>query len=268
MDKKLFPGGEVVMARQQKRREHASDKAKRRVENARKKAVKREFLDKIGPATRLLIARRGFAAFAAAMLMQVGIGSAYWALVDMDKPYTDSIKNAYDITNLVDGKKWLDCEGNGMKEVFDTLVATVLLIGAVAAACKMVAYDRQVAKRTVRDVDGEIENDKWYKSDLSNDLYNIVNRHAFSSNLYSFESCFWKVHPVSRSIVKHMAELNPELFDNLLSGKTYMPSRDYAIAVVKGHLKSHPDDYKKLLAAYEYETLPKSLIQKYAAKSR
>lgn len=271
MNKKIFPGGQTKQMRdqqQERQREYraqqqaakAREKERKREQKKEEKAKKQEFLKKIGPSTRLLIARRGFTTFVAVMMLEVGFGSSMFLFRNNDsKPeanrrsYIEALKSVYNITNLADNDKWILKENDFASDAIETLVATLLALVAAGFACRNIKRDQLTAKRTANLSPFFNMSSLYY---IKNDIHHIPVKKEIT----------WKLHPISRQIIKHIAANNPTLFNELISGKVSDASRDYTLAVIKAHLKSHPEDFKKVLDVYEEESLPKSLTRKYCQR--
>ena len=279
MDKKIFPGGTTAKMREEMRKEarrkketskrlkqetRAFHKAVNAEKKQREKEARQKFLKDIGPATRLLIARRGFAAFMVAVAVEIGLGSLLWMWGNVDgsdaaKPkeyrreYLVSLKNAYNVTNLFDGDKWKRKEHDRASDATETLFAILLLIAALEIGRRHVKDDEIVAKRTLK---------VNISTGVMDDLYNIKTGHVWSPGL------LWNMHPVSRAVIKHLSSQDSMRFNALLKGKVHRASRDYTMAVIRGYLETHPDELQKVLDVYEEESLPKSLLRKYGGRTR
>lgn len=230
-----------------------------------------DFLNNIGKKTRFLIRRRSFATFLTALLLEIGLGSADWALCKdaytdyyPQTSYADALKRAYNITTLFDYNKYKRMDASGSRDGIYTIIGLILLFAAVAMARLRANADTEIAHKTISILRAEYTTPLDFEKDWVADF---LTRKDFL--LDSFDIMYrigWhrqSVHPVCKSVIENMSAQHPELFERLLAGKTLFPPRDYALAVIKGYLKSHPHDFQRVLDVYNPENLPKSLIQKY-----
>ena len=250
MDKKIFPGGDAQKCRAEKRRAAAA-----------KKAAQRKLLEDMGAATRLLVVRRGFNNFAAGLLLAFGVGSAYWGIINLElsgtehTSYTDALRRAYDVTILTDASRRAHTDASGIPDGVYTLVSIQMMAVAAAIARVGAKDDMQIAAKTVECLNGHI-----YANRLN---YSLVR------TLVGLSGCKdEKLHPICCAVIKEMSAKNPTLFRRLLSGWTFDVTRDYAISVISGYLKTHPDEFRRVLDVYDADSLPKSLMRKYSGHSR
>lgn len=252
MNQKVFPGSSKAL--------NKSEQRARQLQQKSEQAAKNKELDKkMGTMARLAIARRGFYTFTAVALLSVALGSATWgiskaAIPEKTLSYPDAFKNAYNIKNLGDKDK-----------AFDTTIAMLWLIVAAIAARANVNNNKKRARKLTRN----IESDRYCRADIDvfnsrmlSTLYREQNKDSFTVSVND------KMDAIARAIIKKFASENPEFFENVLANRISRITRDYAITVIEGHLKSHPEDFEKLLDAYVPESLPKSLVRKYGQKNR
>lgn len=277
--KQIFPGGKTAAMRkkEQEKKEavaqFAKDQKKRMKANEKNKH--KEFLKNIGPATRLLIVRRGLRDFLTVMLMSICMGSGVWFVHNQANPekkrisYTQAFKRAYDIRNLTSTDRFYHASDSEPDGIY-TIAAMLLLMTAAGVGIRRMQDDKEKAK----DFEEHILRETLFSSSTPLDdlmIYFHWVQHpnmSWRDNYYEVEQeRLWKLNPVCKSIVENMASLYPVLFERLLSGNTRFASRDYAIAVISGYLKSHPDEFQRIMDVYVGETLPKSLVRKYAKKS-
>lgn len=226
----------------------------------RAKAEKQKFLKEIGISTRLMMVRRGFTAFIAAMLLEIGLGSLVFSAVNSEnrRSYIGALKSVYNITNLTDGDKWTRKDNEFSADAVETLIATLMMMVALEYARRGMKRDRKIAQDTLYEMI-KYPNNKRPEFRMIG-LYYIKNKEFY---IPASKEISWKLHPVSRQIIKHIIANNPTIFNELISGQVRRASRDYTMTVIKAHLKLHPEDFPKVLGAYEMETLPKSLTRKY-----
>ena len=68
---------------------------------------------------------------------------------------------------------------------------------------------------------------------------------------------------------EHMAEImaryasknNPKFFENLIENPTSVKDEKMASAIIRGHIKSHPEDIQKVLDTFTIGTIPNKLYQ-------
>ena len=247
MSKKIFPGGN-----------ERAKKIATKKQDAEKRA---EFKKAIGPATRLLIARRGLTQLLLWWMVAVGFGTVIWDIENIaDKELgrehislVDAFINAHDVRNLFKVDKWVNKRaGSISSDASYTFMSMVLLFWICRFAKMRMKKDEEVAEKTLK-----------YKDSMR---YLFAETDFFRR--YDDSDLAWKLHAVSRAVIRKIAADNPELFNRLLSGEINNATRDYAITVISGWLKNHPDDFAKVADVYDINSLPKSLVRKYAPRTR
>lgn len=197
-----------------------------------------------------LLARNSMVAFAVAALIGIGAGSATYAygyLVTPSKDkypsYIDAFKHAYDVLDLTK----------------DTVIAMLLLVGAALLANCCLREERRNAKRAVKEI--LLEHNAGAENHTPSRLAYIYGESGLDLN-----NPTGKLNPICYEIIKEVSSRNPELFDALAVGDVRGPTDSYAMAVIEGYLKTHPDDFQKVLDSFE--SVPQSLICKYAGRTR
>ena len=62
-------------------------------------------------------------------------------------------------------------------------------------------------------------------------------------------------------MARHAAKNNPEFFNNLIKNPKSVQDEKMASAIIRGHLKSCPDDIQKVLDTFQIGTIPKRLYR-------
>lgn len=71
------------------------------------------------------------------------------------------------------------------------------------------------------------------------------------------------MEPEIKKLVSKMSEKDRGYFENLLAGGLDGADYEICVNIIKGHLKSHPEDYDRLVAVIDENTLPESIKKKY-----
>lgn len=212
------------------------------------KQDRKKFNKDIGPATRLLIVRRQITLFMVLMLMEIGLGSLCWAIRNQEKnvkgDYMTALKNVYDPRSFTNVDSFLE-----------TFCAWALMLMAAGLSVVHKKHDEDIARQILSDIERAFPSMRILSSLNGKDY-----------DKYGVHSTF---HPVACRVIRHRASHDPRLLNGLINGHLSAgPTRDYAMAVICGHLKSHPEDFSKILNKYEEESLPRSLVRKYGTKTR
>jgi len=87
--------------------------------------------------------------------------------------------------------------------------------------------------------------------------------HKLNLNERDIETIVEKVPDV----ISRMSEAERIYFDMLMNGEIDIASNksfcDMAVAVMEGHLKTHPEDFEQILQKFEPKSIPQSLMNKY-----
>lgn len=77
---------------------------------------------------------------------------------------------------------------------------------------------------------------------------------------------------VSQNIIKNMSADSRVYFDMILNGDISADNEkdilQLATTIMEGHLKSHPEDFKKVLAVFDTRSIPQHLIEQYKSHTK
>ncbi len=65
------------------------------------------------------------------------------------------------------------------------------------------------------------------------------------------------------TLLAKMSEMDRGYIENLLSGGLNNANFETAVAIIEGHLKSHPNDYAEIISIIDEATLPPEIVKKY-----
>lgn len=71
------------------------------------------------------------------------------------------------------------------------------------------------------------------------------------------------LEPAVRDVVSKMSELDRGYLENLLAGGLSKANYETVTAIVSGFLKSHPDEYNRIVQIIDEATLPEEVVKKY-----
>ena len=75
---------------------------------------------------------------------------------------------------------------------------------------------------------------------------------------------------IAPEIVSHMSSETRTYFDILMSGDMDYENNQYVLitakAILEGHLDSHPEDMKLVLATFKKDSLPRDIMKKFGQK--
>mgnify|MGYP003307617877 CR=1 FL=1 len=64
-------------------------------------------------------------------------------------------------------------------------------------------------------------------------------------------------------IVQNLAKKDRVFFDNFIADPTNIQKQELAIAIIKGHLKTHPNELDKLFKAFDVKSIPQDIRAAY-----
>lgn len=64
-------------------------------------------------------------------------------------------------------------------------------------------------------------------------------------------------------IVQNLAKKDRVFFDNFIADPTNIQKQELAIAIIKGHLKTHPNELDKLFKAFDVKSIPQEIRAAY-----
>lgn len=147
--------------------------------------------------------------------------------------YDKAIRNAY---------LWEDLR-NGNGGIFQGIcgllsIALSLYVGAFVA--RGIKNDQ---KKRAQDILAQLDSLKTYGIDAKKVLNNLK--------------------PEVEKLLSKMSELDPGYMENLLSNGLNEASYKTSVAIIGGFLKSHPDQYNKIIQILDETTLPEEIVKKY-----
>jgi hypothetical protein len=96
----------------------------------------------------------------------------------------------------------------------------------------------------------------WKNNDFAK-LDSLVNSYSEGSD----------VNIMMLKIISHLSKKDQTVFEKLITGDAKM-SVETAVAVMEGHLQSHPEDMKLVLDTFDENSIPDIIKQKYTSKER
>ena len=150
-----------------------------------------------------------------------------------DMPYGQAVKNAY---------LWDDFR-NGKGGLFQGICGLLSILIAVGVGAKF-------AKDAV-------------KTNLKNARIDFSQLEQLKDYGIDAEKLIKEMEPFIAKLVSKMSEIDRGYFDNLLAGGLDKADYQTCMDIVAGHLKSHPEDYNKLVEIIDENTLPESVRKKY-----
>ncbi len=139
----------------------------------------------------------------------------------------------------------------------DRTAGRVVSILNYAAICAiMVIFESWVRKRRVFSAREQWHVDTKYLLELADKLKcaGIVQSNAE----YVHQQC-------GELIISKLSAQDRGYIENLLSGGLNNANFETAVAIIEGHLKSHPDDYAEIISIIDEATLPRDIVEKYGA---
>ena len=91
----------------------------------------------------------------------------------------------------------------------------------------------------------------WKNNDFAK-LDSLVNSYSKGSD----------VNMMMLKIISHLSKKDQTVFEKLITGDAKM-SVETAVAVMEGHLKSHPEDMKLVMSAFDERSIPKEVMAMY-----
>ena len=64
-------------------------------------------------------------------------------------------------------------------------------------------------------------------------------------------------------IIENLSKKDRTFFDNFIAGPTNIQKQELAIAVIKSHLKTHPNELDKLFKAFDIKAIPQEIRTAY-----
>lgn len=121
---------------------------------------------------------------------------------------------------------------------FATTGGTLLCLAPLVTVIGKGAFMSQEKNLISRDLD-------WYAWDQESNL-----------NINKYEC-----KHLAQVMTKCAAKNNPELFNHMIKDPKSVKGRKTASAIIRGHIKSHPEDIQKVLDTFEISTIPYGLYQ-------
>ncbi|MBP3398105.1 MAG: hypothetical protein J6K82_04195 [Alphaproteobacteria bacterium] len=252
MDKKLFPGVseyEIRIAQERQAQEqiaqtarevYISDRKKRNAANEDAESYRRLFYP-------MFLINADFAKewFTKALLGNIIVfvlGSAGWGVGRAVATRNDDVKNAY-ITRI----DWESAAKNayfgtdinkyGRRAAAHTMAQIVSFLAVLVVAKFKAARTRKQHLAYARDVHDAMIN----SLDGVSTLPPVLRMHLD-----------W----ISSSIVENISAEDSRYFNKLIDGRYPDATKEFATAIVTGHLSSHPESIKVLTQIFELESLP------------
>ena len=89
-----------------------------------------------------------------------------------------------------------------------------------------------------------------------------VDRYIDGAASYMLDISWYKNKLLAKNIIKGKAERNTKLFERFIQRPTSVNDAKTANAIISGHLKTHPEDVKRVIDTFETGTMPKLLQRK------
>ena len=252
MDKKLFPGvseSEVKLTQEKEKQQQQADKARAEYIYERKKrnAEKTKEFKQRSAFYPMFSINADFAKewFTKALLGNIIVfvlGSAGWGVGRAVATRNDDVKNAY-ITRV----DWesaaknayfgTDIDKYGRRALAHTMAQIVSFLAVLVVAKFKAVRTRKQHLAYARDVHDAMIN----SLDGGSALPPVLRMHLD-----------W----ISSSIVENISAEDRRYFNKLMNGGYSDATKEFATAIVTGHLKRHPESIKVLTQIFELESLP------------
>ncbi|MBO7509081.1 MAG: hypothetical protein J6T57_02290 [Alphaproteobacteria bacterium] len=154
-------------------------------------------------------------------------------LIYGDMPYDHAIRNAY---------MWEDFRnGNGgLFQGICGLLSIAMSLFAGTYVARSVKQDQQGKAQEILD---QLDSLKTYGIDAKKVLNNLK--------------------PEIEKLVSKMSELDPGYVENLLSGGMNNVSYETSVSIIGGFLKTHRDQYNRIVQIIDESMLPEEIVRKY-----
>lgn len=73
---------------------------------------------------------------------------------------------------------------------------------------------------------------------------------------------------MAKIMTRYASKNNPEFFDTLIKNPSSVQDEKTASAIIRGHIKSHPEDIQTVLDTFNANTIPKKLYRQLKRKQR
>lgn len=156
-----------------------------------------------------------------------------------DMSYTQAIKNAYAFEDLRNNK-------GGTFQAICGLMSVLLALGYGIAGTR---------KKTK-------EHKLWERSKEKLHLIEELKIYGINANKLLTE-----LSDINLQILEKMSEMDRDYLNNLLSGGLSGANSDIVNAIISGALRSHPEDYDKILQVIDNNTIPFEIMKKYGDKT-
>lgn len=283
-DKRTFPGAlnaeqREALERQQAAEQARSEEEQRKVQAARLAAAKRaqeqerrtDLVNKFYPKIKGDIAALSFFIL---LFVNYGIGGIDRAFADF---YTDtsfgtevSIQTGPDLVDAIheaydpyfhgahpddneygEGKQVWSNKSYRSDEINDRWIRHMILLFIEALVLIGVAAKRGRVRRNV-------------------DLMLAIEKSAKQHNVDPKQ--LKKMMKVAPEIVKHMSKESSVYFEMLMDGTLDADSNPkllgMATSILEGHLQSHPEDYARVVAVFDEQSLPQNIVNIYCQRGR
>lgn len=155
----------------------------------------------------------------------------HWIYGDM--PYDQAIRNAY---------MWEDFR-NGNGGLFQGICGLLSIAVSLFAGTYVARFVKQDQNKQAQEILDQLDSLKTYGIDAKKVLNNLK--------------------PEVEQLVSKMSELDPGYMENLLSGGLTKASYETSVSIIGGFLKSHPDQYNRIVQIIDESTLPEEIVKKY-----
>lgn len=147
--------------------------------------------------------------------------------------YSQAIKNAY----------LLDDWRHGNRGVFQGICGLLSLFLAYGFGTSEFKKQKKSDEKKYGEILAQLESLKDYGIDVPQLIQNLT--------------------PNMEKLISKMSEKDRGYFDNLVAGGLDKANYETCVAIVSGYLKSHPDEYNKVIEIIDEATLPETIKKKY-----
>lgn len=164
-------------------------------------------------------------------------GAADKSIIYGNMSYEQAIKNAYLLED------WRNSEGG----VFQGICGLLSVLISIGIGVRSIKLEKRAAE----------EEDTLLAESVLKDL-EILKDYGVDVTALSK-----RLTPDIKKILESLSEIDRGYFNNLIAGGLNKADYETCVAIISGYLKSHPNEYNKILEIIDNATLPDAVKQKY-----
>ena len=176
---------------------------------------------------------------------------------------TNPVKETYDFSTLFDGDAYKqfvkslhpsEVRDNGYYipfvdwRVIRAYVGLIAVILCAAWSVKTVKEDKTAKTKHIREILTAWEQNDFKKLD------------GFMHTVFSSDGV--DVMKLAAKIIQHLSKKDQTVFEKLITGDVKV-SVETAVAVMEGHLKSHPEDMELVMSTFDERSIPEEVMAMY-----